>query len=87
VYTAARQTSRTLAVVGALLLFADYTVTASLSVLDAFHYFGLPLHRQVDPAERRVFSESQATKRAVPVADGHFNADFRGALRTDIFAS
>src|SRR3984885_15403517 len=47
VYTAAKQTSRTLAVVGALLLFADYTVTASLSVLDAFHYFGLPLHRQV----------------------------------------
>src|ERR1700733_10034684 len=50
VYTAAKQTSRTLAVVGALLLFADYTVTASLSVLDAFHYFGLPLHKQVDAA-------------------------------------
>src|ERR1700723_2611014 len=48
VYTAAKQTSRTLAVVGALLLFADYTVTASLSVLDAFHYFGLPLHKHVD---------------------------------------
>src|SRR5258706_11894853 len=46
VYTAARSKSRTLAVVGALLLFADYTVTASLSVLDAFHYFGLPLHKQ-----------------------------------------
>src|SRR5580658_2123763 len=44
VYTAAKQTSRTLAVVGALLVFADYTVTASLSVLDAFHYFGLPHH-------------------------------------------
>ncbi|HUB25028.1 MAG TPA: amino acid permease [Tepidisphaeraceae bacterium] len=44
VYTAAKKTSRTLAVVGALLLFADYTVTASLSCLDAFHYFGLPLH-------------------------------------------
>src|ERR1700722_7630663 len=37
VYTAAKQRSRMLAVVGALLLFADYTVTASLSVLDAFH--------------------------------------------------
>src|SRR5258706_4254015 len=48
VYTAAQQTSRTLAVVGALLLFADYTVTASLSVLDAFHYFGLPLHHHKD---------------------------------------
>src|SRR4051812_23539518 len=41
VYTAAKHKSRTLAVIGALLLFADYTVTASLSVLDAFHYFGL----------------------------------------------
>ena len=41
VYTAAKSRSRTLAVVGALLLFADYTVTASLSSLDAFHYFGL----------------------------------------------
>ncbi|HVT89932.1 MAG TPA: amino acid permease [Tepidisphaeraceae bacterium] len=41
VYTAAKSKSRTLAVIGALLLFADYTVTASLSGLDAFHYFGL----------------------------------------------
>ncbi|MBC8108736.1 MAG: APC family permease [Anaerolineae bacterium] len=39
VYTAAKQKSRTLAVIGALLLFADYVVTASLSSLDAFHYF------------------------------------------------
>src|SRR5947207_3938665 len=43
VYTAAKHKSRMLAVVGALLLFADYTVTASLSALDAFHYFGLPV--------------------------------------------
>ncbi|HZZ44293.1 MAG TPA: APC family permease [Tepidisphaeraceae bacterium] len=41
VYTAARQRSRLLAVIGALLLFADYTVTASMSAVDAFHYFGL----------------------------------------------
>jgi amino acid transporter len=47
VYTAAKGRSRTLAVIGALLLFADYTVTASLSALDAFHYFGLPIHRHV----------------------------------------
>src|SRR5688572_13948446 len=40
VYTAAKRNSRTLAVVGALLLFADYVVTASLSCLEAFHYFG-----------------------------------------------
>ena len=48
VYTAAKKTSKLLAVVGALLLFADYTVTASLSALDAFHYFGLPMTKQVD---------------------------------------
>jgi amino acid transporter len=50
VYTAAKSRSRILAVIGALLLFADYTVTASLSALDAFHYFGLPLQHaaQVD---------------------------------------
>jgi amino acid transporter/nucleotide-binding universal stress UspA family protein len=41
VYTAARHRSRLLGVIGALLLIADYTVTASLSAVDAFHYFGL----------------------------------------------
>ncbi|HWB54812.1 MAG TPA: hypothetical protein VG722_11490, partial [Tepidisphaeraceae bacterium] len=44
VYTAAKNTSQVLAVIGALLVFADYTVTASLSALDAYHYFGLPAH-------------------------------------------
>jgi amino acid transporter/nucleotide-binding universal stress UspA family protein len=42
VYSAARQRSHLLAVVGALLLCADYVVTASLSALDAFHYLHLP---------------------------------------------
>src|SRR5438270_564493 len=52
VYTAARQRSALLGVVGALLLFADYTITASLSALDAFHYFGLGQHSaQVAAAE------------------------------------
>lgn len=41
VYSAARHRNKLLGVVGALLLFADYTVTASLSSLEAFHYFGL----------------------------------------------
>jgi amino acid transporter len=41
VYTAAKRRSRLLGVIGALLLFADYTVTASLSAVEAFHYFGL----------------------------------------------
>src|SRR5277367_1904495 len=72
VYTAAKKTSRTLAVVGALLLFADYTVTASLSVLDAFHYFGLPLHAHVDHTERHASADGSATSHDVPVADGRF---------------
>src|SRR5438094_4997723 len=57
VYTAAKSRSRTLAVVGALLLFADYTVTASLSSLDAFHYFGLPLKKHVANAEAKQAAE------------------------------
>src|SRR3954466_10517615 len=66
VYTAAKSRSRTLAVVGALLLFADYPVTASLSALEAFHYFGLPLdkHEQVDPAR-----QAAGAPPAAPVAD------------------
>ena len=65
VYTAAKSRSRTLAVIGALLLFADYTVTASLSALEAFHYFGLPLHKheQVDP------SRAEATTPAANAAE------------------
>lgn len=47
VYTAAKGTSKMLAVVGALMLFADYTVTASLSALDAFHYFGMEHHDEL----------------------------------------
>jgi len=40
VYSSARHHSPTLAVVGGLLLCADYLVTAALSSLDAFHYVG-----------------------------------------------
>ncbi len=42
VYSSARERSHLLAVVGALLLCADYVVTASLSALDAFHYIDVP---------------------------------------------
>jgi amino acid transporter/nucleotide-binding universal stress UspA family protein len=42
VYSAARQISPLLSVIGATLLFADYTVTASLSMVEAMAYFGLP---------------------------------------------
>src|SRR5436189_431057 len=50
VYTAAKQRSRLLGVIGALLLFADYTVTASLSAVDAFHYFGPGAHNHAQVA-------------------------------------
>src|SRR6476619_3819833 len=57
VYTAARHRSALLGVVGALLLFADYTITASLSAVDAFHYFGLGQHtaqvaQEADPGDQ-----------------------------------
>jgi amino acid transporter len=70
VYTAAKSRSRILAVVGALLLFADYTVTASLSALEAFHYFGLPLqhHTQVEAAATN-HAEGDASAPAPAVPD------------------
>lgn len=40
VYSSVKGRSRTLAVIGALLLIADYVVTASISSFEAFHYFG-----------------------------------------------
>ena len=42
VYSAARAQGRLLAVIGALLLVADLTVTAALSCWDGLAYFGLP---------------------------------------------
>lgn len=42
VYSSARHKSQFVAVVGALLLCADYVVTAALSALDAFHYLDVP---------------------------------------------
>jgi amino acid transporter len=41
VYSSVSHRSRLLAVIGALMLSADYVVTASLSVLDGCHYFAL----------------------------------------------
>ena len=40
VYSAVKSRSKILAMIGALLLVADYVVTASLSALEAFNYFG-----------------------------------------------
>ncbi|MBI3313839.1 MAG: amino acid permease [Candidatus Omnitrophica bacterium] len=42
VYSSVKNRSQTIAVMGALLLVADYVVTASLSAVDAFHYFNFP---------------------------------------------
>jgi amino acid transporter/nucleotide-binding universal stress UspA family protein len=46
VYSAARSQSRLLAVVGALLLVADLTVTAALSGWAALSYFSIPILKQ-----------------------------------------
>lgn len=42
VYTAARQLSPTLSVVGSTLLLSGYIMTAAISVVEAFHYFHTP---------------------------------------------
>lgn len=42
VYTAARRINPLLSVIGATLLVCDYIVTAALSALEAFKYFGCP---------------------------------------------
>jgi amino acid transporter len=42
VYSSLRSRARVMAVIGALMLSADYIITASLSVLVACHYFDLP---------------------------------------------
>ncbi len=42
VYTAARQLNPTLSVVGSTLLLSGYIMTAAISVVEAFHYFGVP---------------------------------------------
>ena len=42
VYTAARKISPLLAVIAATLLLCDFIVTAALSVVEGFHYFGVP---------------------------------------------
>jgi amino acid transporter len=54
VYSAARARHPLLGVLAALLLFADYTVTASLSALDAFHYFGLEGTVQHEAANAKI---------------------------------
>ncbi len=54
VYSSARHRSPTLAVIGGLLLCADYLVTAAISALDAFHYLnvGQPVVFSIGGADR-----------------------------------
>lgn len=47
VYAVARRIHPTLAIFGATLLLCDYIVTASLSLLDGMHYFGVPHEQHV----------------------------------------
>ena len=42
VYTAARQLSPTLSVIGSTLLLSGYIMTAAISAIEAFHYFHVP---------------------------------------------
>lgn len=44
VYTAARQLSPTLSVIGSTLLLSGYIMTAAISSIEAFHYFHVPHH-------------------------------------------
>ncbi len=48
VYTAARQLSPTLSVIGSTLLLSGYIMTAAISSIEAFHYFHVP-HQLVLP--------------------------------------
>src|ERR1700737_5552602 len=42
VYASVHHRSRTIAIIGAFLLIADYLVTAAISALSAFQYLGVP---------------------------------------------
>src|SRR5690348_6449581 len=71
VYTAAKHRSQLLAVIGALLLFADYTVTASLSSLEAFHYFGLGHQHQLVQQDQQDAGDHIITEEGEASSDEH----------------
>src|ERR1700737_1781195 len=48
VYASVHHRSRTIAIVGAFLLIADYLVTAAISALSAFQYLGVPHPEKFD---------------------------------------
>ncbi len=67
VYSSARHRSQLLAVVGGLLLCADYVVTASLSCLDAFHYLGIKDLTFLDLLHRMGMTGIQAGFLKIPI--------------------
>ncbi len=79
VYTAARHRHPLLGVVGALLLFSDYTITASLSAVEAFHYFGLgerhaALVEEQDPGSDVRLHSDKAEEKHVEHSMWHWNS-------------
>src|SRR5687767_10693880 len=66
VYTAGKMRSPLLGVIGALLLVADYTITASLSAVEAFHYFGLGKQHSA-----QVAYEDPGDQIEIPKDNGH----------------
>ncbi len=79
VYTAGKRRGRVLGVVCALLLFADYTITASLSSVEAFHYFGLGESH----AESVEHAEKQEAKHPNVAAPGGAERDLEEPSKTD----
>src|SRR6476646_11936511 len=69
VYTAGKRRSRLLGVIGALLLFADYTITASLSAVEAFHYFNVGPRAAHVAASDAAPAEDVGDHIAIPHAD------------------
>src|SRR3982750_2838162 len=69
VYSAGRMRSPLLGGVGALLLFADYTISASLSSVGAFHYFGLGKHTAAQVSHEPAGDEIRIPKDGEDVAE------------------
>jgi len=74
VYSSGRQRAPIIGVIGALLLVADYTVTASLSAVEAFHYFGVGHHvvvvdEHADPGQHIEIPRPSADAEQSPLFD------------------
>jgi amino acid transporter len=85
VYSSARTRSQLLAVIGGLLLCADYVVTASLSCLDAFHYLGFQNMSCLDALHRCGVSPDVLTRLGLAVFLQPLSADAFLATATILF--